>query len=112
MSSWDSGWTAKEKVKVGGRKVSFVYQAIYDTPNYVGLNALLVGRDIEDPVVLDSASAESSRIDARSMGNDDVYGLLRKKLKKLDRYIRDGLTEAQLARIAAKQGVSVPTTET
>lgn len=118
MSGWDSSWETTLKVKVDGRPVALQYRAIYDTPSYVALEVTIPEQELgrlgyaepNGDVVLDSAYRESSRIDARSMEDSDVYDLLGGRLKKLDRLTArgsQGLTRAALERLMSKQGLDV-----
>lgn len=116
MSGWDSTWKTTLKVRVDGRPVELEYRAVYDTPSYVALEACVLERELKrlgylEPdggVTLDSADRESSRVDARSMDDSDVYDLLAGKLKKLARLVARGsrgLTRAELERLMKRQGL-------
>lgn len=113
MSSWDSEFKTSLKIKVDGKPVQVFYRVVYDTPHYVCLYACVSASEVarlgyvepDEPLYLDSASRESSRIDARSMNDIDVFDLLGDKLRKLDRYCKTGLKRIDLEKMMRKQGL-------
>ena len=115
MSSWDSEFETSLKIKVDGKPVKVSYRVVYDTPHYVCLYACISASEVakfgyvkpDEPLYLDCASRENSRIDASSMNDIDVFDLLGNKLRRLTRFEKTGITRANLEKIMREQGFDV-----